>query len=308
MYIDVSKHQKEIDWKQVAGAGVEGVIIRAGYGLKTRDKCFIQNIEGAINAGIKNIGVYWFSYAYTLGMTQTEALMCDSVIKPYKERLNLGVFYDWEYDSMKRANEAGVFPDRQLITEMNKEFCRLMRDMGYIAGFYLNYDYQRRFIDVNQLTGYRKWFARYTKEEQRDCFMWQYTSKGSVAGIQGAVDLNRLYGELTLISAPTGQSQSDKPIAQTKTNEQVAEEVLAGKWGNGYERKSRLKKAGYDYAAIQAIVNNLVAHNAKAIYTVTKGDTLTAIAKKHGTTVDALVAKNNIKNPNKIYVGQVLYV
>ena len=308
MYIDVSKHQKEIDWKQVAGAGVEGVIIRAGYGLKTRDKCFLQNIEGAINAGIRNIGVYWFSYAYTLGMTQAEALMCDSIIRPYKERLNLGVFYDWEYDSMDRAHAAGVYPDRQLITEMNKEFCRLISEMGYIAGFYLNYDFQKRFIDVNQLKSYRKWFARYTKEEQRDCFMWQYTSKGAVAGIQGAVDMNRLYGELTLISAPTGQSQSDKPITQAKTNEQVAAEVLAGKWGNGYERKNRLKNAGYDYKAVQDIVNNLVAHNAKAIYTVKKGDTLTAIAKQYGTTVDALVAKNNIKNPNKIYVGQVLYV
>ena len=48
-----------------------------------------------------------------------------------------------------------------------------------------------------------------------------------------------------------------KPSSR-KSNEEIAREVIAGKWGNGYERKTRLKKAGYDYTAIQSIVNRLM--------------------------------------------------
>lgn len=283
----------------MSAAGVEGAIIRAGYGQKTRDKCFEQNIVGAISAGLKYLGVYWFSYAYTIEMARTEAITCDSIIKGYKDKLNLGVYFDWEYDSMDRAHAAGHYPDRDLITAMNAEFCQIIGGMGYRAGYYLNYDYQKRYIDISKLTAYRKWFARYTKESQKDCFMWQYTSKGHVDGIAGNVDMDILNGELTVIA---------QPEPQAKTNEDIAREVIAGKWGNGYERKNRIKNAGYDYTAIQSIVNRILKEATHTIYTVQKGDTLTSIAAKYNTTVKEIAAKNNIKNPNKIYVGQNLYV
>ena len=297
--IDVSRHQKDINWEKVAAAGIEGAIIRAGYGLRSRDSYFTQNMEGAIRAGIKYLGVYWFSYAYSIGMTQAEAVFCNEVILPYKDCLNLGVFYDWEYDSMRYAQEHGVFPDRQLITDMNREFCDAMEGLGYIAGYYLNNDYRLHYIDESQLKRWRKWFARYTSVEQKDCFIWQYTSKGQVDGIVGAVDMDILNGQLTQIGG-------GEAAAQLKSNDEIAREVIAGKWGNGYERKNRLKNAGYVYADIQALVNQMV--KAGTTYTVQKGDTLTAIAKKHNTTVADIVARNNIKNPNKIYVEQVLYV
>lgn len=302
MIIDVSKHQGYIDWQKVAAAGVEGAIIRAGYGQKTRDKCFEQNIVGAISAGIKNLGVYWFSYAYTIEMARTEAITCDSIIKGYKDKLNLGVYFDWEYDSMDKAHAAGYYPDRDLITAMNAEFCQIIGGMGYHAGYYLNNDYKLHFIDTSKLTAYRKWFARYIKEPQKDCFLWQYTSKGHVDGIEGGVDMDILNGE---IDTPQEITQ---PEPQAKTNEDIAREVIAGKWGNGYERKNRIKNAGYDYTAIQSIVNRILKEATQTIYTVQKGDTLTGIAAKYNTTVKEIVAKNNIKNPNKIYVGQNLYV
>lgn len=302
MIIDVSKHQGYIDWQRVAAAGVEGAIIRAGYGQRTRDKCFEQNIVGAISAGIKNLGVYWFSYAYTVEMARAEAITCDSIIKGYKDKLNIGVFYDWEYDSMDKAHAAGAYPDRELITEMNVVFCQMIHDMGYRAGYYLNNDYQQRFIDIKKLTAYRKWFARYCSTPQKDCLLWQYSSKERIDGINGNVDANLLIGR---IDEPQEITQ---PEPQAKTNEEIAREVIAGKWGNGYERKNRIKNAGYDYAAIQAIVNRILKEEAQRVYTVQKGDTLTSIAAKYNTTVKEIVAKNNIKNPNKIYVGQVLYV
>lgn len=302
MIIDVSKHQGYIDWQKVAAAGVEGAIIRAGYGQKTRDKCFEQNIVGAISAGIKNLGVYWFSYAYTIEMARTEAITCDSIIKGYKDKLNIGVFYDWEYDSMDKAHAAGHYPDRDLITAMNAEFCQIISGMGYHAGYYLNYDYQQRYIDTGKLTAYRKWFARYCSTPQKNCLLWQYSSKERINGINGNVDANLLIGQLD------EPQEITQPEPQAKTNEDIAREVIAGKWGNGYERKNRIKNAGYDYTAIQSIVNRILKEATQTIYTVQKGDTLTGIAAKYNTTVKEIVAKNNIKNPNKIYVGQNLYV
>lgn len=85
----------------------------------------------------------------------------------------------------------------------------------------------------------------------------------------------------------------------------LATEVLAGTYGNDDVRKIAL---GNRYDEVQAIVNKSVATNNKIYYTVVKGDTLSAIAKKYGTTVNQLASWNNIKNVNLITVGQKLRV
>lgn len=95
-----------------------------------------------------------------------------------------------------------------------------------------------------------------------------------------------------------------------KTNAQLADEVLAGKWGNGVDRKNRLTAAGYDYNAVQAIVNQKVAP-ARRTYTVQRNDNLSSIAAKYGTTWQAIYNANKGtigSNPNIIKVGQVLII
>lgn len=295
--LDVSVYQGDIDWKKVKADGVEGVIIRAGYGKGNIDQKFKKNIEGAIAVGL-NIGAYWFSYAYTVSMARNEGTFFHSVIKKYKDKINLPVFFDWEYDSMNWAKKNGVTPDKALITEMNRAFCERMADFGYISGYYLNLDYSKNYIDEKKLKAYKRWFARYTVTEQKDCYLWQYTSKGRVAGISGNVDMNKLFGAV----------ESVQPEKEKKSNEEIAQEVIDGKWGNGAVRKKKLTDAGYDYEKIQAIVNKKVVSNVKRVYVVKAGDTLSEIAKKYGTTVKELQTKNNIANPNKIYAGQRLYV
>lgn len=86
----------------------------------------------------------------------------------------------------------------------------------------------------------------------------------------------------------------------------MAREVKAGKWGNNPDRKKRLEAAGYNYAEVRAAVNALMNGSGAATYTVKRGDTLSAIAKKHNTTVAALAKLNNNKNVNVINVGKVL--
>lgn len=101
----------------------------------------------------------------------------------------------------------------------------------------------------------------------------------------------------------------NKPV--NKTVETVAKEVIAGKWGNGSDRKKRLEAAGYNYSEVQAAVNRILygkKETKKEYYTVKKGDTLSGIAKKYNTTVKQLAEWNNIKNVNVIKAGQKLRV
>ena len=296
--IDVSVHQGSINWKKVKAAGVVGVIIRAGYGRGNVDERFLDNYKGARDAGIQNIGLYWFSYAHTVDMAKREAQYLNDLAKDIKDNLNLGVYFDWEYDSMNYAKKQGINPDKKLITDMNVAFCEKVTELGYKAGYYLNYDYSQNYIDMSRLAGYRRWYAWYNDSKPVGCYLWQYSPKGTINGIVGQVDMNELLGSVN----------ETKPTTSYKSNNQIAKEVIEGKWGNGYERKKRLKKAGYDYDVIQEIVNSMLDTKTHEVYVVKAGDTLSEIAQKYNTTVAQLAAKNNIKNPNKIYVGQKIYV
>ena len=105
----------------------------------------------------------------------------------------------------------------------------------------------------------------------------------------------------TMVNNIIGQQPSQKTI------DELAREVINGKWGNGEDRKARLTSAGYNYQEVQNRVNQILAPKIE-YYIVKSGDTLSKIAKKYGTTVNQLVAWNNIKNPNLIYPNQKLRV
>lgn len=229
--LDVSNYQGDIDWKKVKADGIEGVIIRAGWGKGNVDPKFIQNIAGASAEGL-NIGIYWFSYAYTVQMAKHEAIYCHATIGNYRSRINLPVFYDWEYDSMRWAEKNGVKPGKNLITEMNMEFCRAITEIGYKAGYYLNLDYSKNYIDESRLNAYKRWFARYTTTEQKDCYLWQYTSKGRVQGINGNVDMNILHDTtdtVTVIPDPVEEQQKNNGKVEVEYDMPVIKKGSRGK-------------------------------------------------------------------------------
>jgi len=237
--IDVSHHQGKIDWNKVRQTDVGGVIVRAGYGNGNIDREFKRNIKEVIDFGFAHVGVYWFSYAFTTNMALNEALECIKLIEPYKDRLDLGVYFDWEYDSMKYAKKMGANPDRNLITCMNIMFCNVLENNGYKAGYYLNEDYQKNYINTDLLTQWRKWYARYSsKAKPVNAYIHQYTSTGKVNGITGNVDINKLLAPMSI--------------------RDIALEVIDGKWGNGVTRKNKLESAGYNYREVQNMVNFLL--------------------------------------------------
>lgn len=191
-YIDISVHNGDIDFAKLAGK-VDGVIIRAGYGKNNIDKKFKRNAEGCTNHNIP-FGVYWFSYALTAADAKREAEYCLQAIKPYK--VQLPVCFDLEYDSRRYALQQGVNINMQLASDMVKAFCDTVEKAGYFAMNYANEDYCKNYFTDEVLRKYALWYARYTKEltgQPRNCGIWQYTSNGTVAGVQGAVDVNKVF-------------------------------------------------------------------------------------------------------------------
>lgn len=252
--IDVSKHQGNITWSKVKESGeVDFAIIRAGYGYTYQDPNFEQNIKGAVENGIK-AGIYWFIYALNVEEAVKNADKCHSIIAPYIKDITMKVWCDFEYDSDAYAQKNGVTFTKEDRTSMVKAFCERMKELGYEVGVYANRDYlKNKFNDVSE---YPLWYALYNTEKDRACLAWQYSSKGSVAGINGNVDMNVWYGETEAVDA-------DKSV------EDYAKEVIDGKYGNGHaNREASLKVSGcpYEYEEVRAKVNELLGASVESAY------------------------------------------
>ncbi len=190
--IDVSTWNGNIDWNKVKNSGVSYVIIRTGFrgstqGALVEDNRFRQNIQGATNAGLK-VGVYFFSQAVNEVEAVEEASMVLSQIKGYP--ITYPVFIDVE-PSGGRA-DALSSGDR---TKVINAFCQTIQNGGYRAGIYANKTWLAQKMNISALSGYKIWLAQYnstvTYGGRYD--MWQYSDKGTVAGINGQVDMNLSY-------------------------------------------------------------------------------------------------------------------
>ena len=201
--IDVSSHQQQINWSSVAQDGISFAYIRLGYrgsseGTLYVDDFFAQNLSGAKGAGI-DVGVYFFSQAITEEEAREEARFV------LKQLDGAPLDYPIAFD-MEPSPEGGGRADaltREEATAIANAFCDEIQKSGYRAIIYGNsYDLSK--YDLSALTG-RIWLAQYDgKPDGSISFvMWQYTPKGTVAGISGSVDLN-----LDLSDVPKSASRS----------------------------------------------------------------------------------------------------
>lgn len=191
--IDVSKWNGTIDWNAVKNSGVNYVIIRCGYrgsttGALIEDPKFKSNIKGATSAGLK-VGVYFFSQATNEVEAVEEASMVLSLVSGYK--LSYPVFLDVE-PSGGRGD--GISTETR--TAVINAFCQTISNSGYSAGVYANKTWLNSKINTGSLaSSYKIWLAQYAAAPSYGgrYHIWQYTSKGSVNGISGNVDMNLSY-------------------------------------------------------------------------------------------------------------------
>ena len=200
--VDVSSHQKEIDWAAVAEAGVEFAMIRAGYrgyteGGLFEDEYFRANLEGAAAAGL-DVGVYFFSQAVSREEAREEAEFLLSLLDGYA--LTYPVVFDWERQSGETSRTR--LTDGDTVTRCAVDFCEVVEAAGYLPMVYFSPSKGYGELDLETLMEWPFWLAHYTDGWQPTSFryhfhVWQYSSTGSVPGIKGNVDLNLCLTEFT---------------------------------------------------------------------------------------------------------------
>ena len=192
--IDVSKWNGDIDWDRVKNAGAEFAIIRAGYrgsvtGTLVEDPYFNMNMRGAAVSGVP-VGVYFFTQAVNEVEAVEEASAVLELIREYK--LDYPVFIDTEGAGGNGRADGLDVETRTLVCEA---FCRTIANAGYDAGVYGSRNWYNNNLHADQLENYCIWLAEYRSAPlyQGYYHMWQYTSKGSIDGIEGNVDMNVSY-------------------------------------------------------------------------------------------------------------------
>ena len=174
--IDISYYQETVDFGKAAKE-VDFVIFREGY-RKTTDSRFFEYVKGAKKAGIKIRGVYHFSYAQTVADAVTEANACLENVKKAGLGKDTIIFYDFEYDTVKKAKANGVILGKKECVAFTKAFCEYVESKGYRAGIYSNIDYYRNMYDKSLIDKYVFWLADYTGGPDYDCAFHQYSSSG----------------------------------------------------------------------------------------------------------------------------------
>ena len=195
--IDVSSYQGEIDWDAVAEDDIDFAMIRVGFrgygtGSLNTDQRYRENIEGAMDAGLKT-GVYFYAQAITVEEAIEEAEYVIDLLDGMD--IDGPVAYDWEMkDSTYRVY--GTTPE--MATACAVAFCERIAKAGYTpmvyAGQYVSYIK----YDQGALADYLSWYPEYKSDSSEKLCptlayhmdYWQFSSGCTVDGIGSRVDMN----------------------------------------------------------------------------------------------------------------------
>lgn len=192
-FIDVSRWQGLIDWAQVAAAGYRGAMLKTvstnrkiskrADGLYI-DPTFESNYRNARAAGL-DVGVYYYTYATSEVMADAELALLQQAVRG--KELTLPVAVDVEDETL------AVLKPKDL-TNLAAYHLEQIEKMGFFAQLYTYTSYANAHLDMARLSGrWDVWLADYTGKTPNVTFNYnahQHTSKGSVPGISGNVDLN----------------------------------------------------------------------------------------------------------------------
>lgn len=207
--IDVSAWQGNINWQAVKNSGVEGAIIRIGYGWDNGfDKQALRNISECRRLGIP-FGIYLYSYAYDANTGAAEGSSLVNLLQKAgvsSSDLGYPVYYDlerWTWTGHEVPNDPGTYDGI-----VNAWYGRL-QSAGYNnLAVYSYTSYLNTALNSGNIHSKTRWVAQYGSSMGYTAFPtndrgWQYTSRGSVSGISGTVDLNAFGNQTATSSAPS---------------------------------------------------------------------------------------------------------
>lgn len=246
--IDVSLWQKGIDFKKAKAEGVEFVIIKCSQS-DYKDPQFENHYKAAKAVGLP-VGAYHFCTATTVEEAKKEAETCLKAIKG--KTFEYPIFLDFENSSGVDYRATGKATNDAII----KTFCETLEKAKYWVGIYFGLEFYKFYTSGPELASrYSHWLPYWATKAPIGCQMWQFggeTNKLRSNKIAGMVcDQNYCYIDYpSLIKA--------KGLNGYRTVDDLAKEVIAGKWGAGLARRQALTKAGYNYSEVQARVNELL--------------------------------------------------
>ena len=201
--VDVSEFQQNIDFNKMKNDGIKAVIIRAGYGREAsqKDSMFESHYKNAKSENMM-IGVYWYSYADSVGDAEKEAKACLECIK--NKSIDMPIYYDLEDSSQIKLGKTKL-------TEIAEKFCETIKKSNYKAGVYANLNWFNNYLDYDKLKSkYSIWLAQYNSVNELSCDIWQNSSSGRINGYNGRLDTNIVYDE-SLYGDDGDKNVAEKP-------------------------------------------------------------------------------------------------
>ena len=211
--VDISQHNGDVDFGRVKSAGIEFVILRAGYGkcISQIDLDFYRNYKNAKENGLK-VGAYWYSYASNPDEALLEAKVFCEVVKGLD--FDLPLYYDIEENTSLKQATANI-----------QAFCNYLESQGYFAGVYANANAFNNFIDSSIKSRYTTWLAHWADKPAFVSPMWQNSSTGRIDGVKGYVDTDIANDELLKWVKQRG---GEIPASNSKPDSKTRIRVLIG--------------------------------------------------------------------------------
>lgn len=263
--IDVSYYQGDIDWQSVKDAGTAFAFARATYGTTKVDPKFADNWQVMRNAGVVR-GAYHFFVASEDALEQANFFIN-----------TVGSLSSGDLPPVLDV-EAGSGTSGSLVNDVQTWLSTVEQKLGVTPMIYTAPSYWNEYMTAG-FGKYPLWVAEYGVTTPKsvngwsEWTFWQHSQSGSVAGIEGTVDLDYFNGSLSELLAFANSSPG---VSVPETTEQQP-------------------------AQSESQTENKT-------YTVRPGDSLSSIAERYGVTVEAICQANGIENPNLIEAGQVLTI
>lgn len=310
--LDVSYWQAEVDWQRVRSSGVRFVFIKATEGLAYTDSTFVPNWESAGASGLLR-GAYCFFHP-----NQDAKQQADRFVRTIHERDD-----DGELPCSIDLEVTDGVGNKKLVSSVKIWLDEVEQRLGRRPMIYSGISFlETYFIEQGQPPAWARdyalwlgWFpnkyvpgmAPLMPKGWPKWTFWQYSGKGRTSGIDAPVDLDVFNG--------TAEQLMEFAAAQAPATVSTTHVVAAGETADSIATKYMISANELITANPQllkvgeklTIPGQIAAPTTTArTHTVQAGDTLYAIAKKYGTTIAALAARNRLSNPDLIQVGQVL--
>lgn len=190
--IDVSRHQRAIDWEAVANmkhndVELSFVFIKASEGRTVVDNYFKENWKAVKDAGLLR-GAYHF---YRPHLTADEQAALFFKMVPRLEKGDLPPVLDIEM--------RGSCPAARLKKNLKRWLVLTEKKYNMVPIIYTNYGFYKNFLTGKEFSKYPLWIAHYRTADLNvklnNWHFWQHTDRGRVNGIKGSVDINVFKGE-----------------------------------------------------------------------------------------------------------------